>query len=76
MVDLTKLDNPSREPYKFDNELFSIDEVLELKKKNNKKKVICTHLDCNWSNTSDVLAKYEQEQDDIAFAYDGMIIDL
>jgi phosphoribosyl 1,2-cyclic phosphate phosphodiesterase len=76
MVDLTKLDNPSREPYKFDNELFSIDEVLELKKKYNIKKVICTHLDCNWSNTSDVLSKYEQEQDDIAFAYDGMIIDL
>ena len=76
MVDLTKINNPNREEYKFDNELFSIEELQELKKKYNIKKVICTHLDCNWSNTYDVLAEYEKNLDGIEFAYDGMEISL
>lgn len=76
MVDLTKITNPEREEYKFDNELFSIEEIQNLKKKYNIKKIICTHLDCNWSNTYDALSKYEKTLDEIEFAYDGMEIDL
>lgn len=74
MVDLTKITNPNREEYKFDNELFSIKEIQDLKQKYNIKKVICTHLDCNWSNTYEVLSEYEKELDGIEFAYDGMEI--
>ncbi len=76
MVDLTKITNPNREEYKFDNELFSIEEIENLKKKYNIKKVICTHLDCNWSNTYEALSKYEKNLDGIEFAYDGMEINL
>ena len=76
MVDLTKIDNPNREEYKFDNELFSLEELLKLKEKYNIKRVICTHIDCNWGNTYDVLSKYEEQHHDIEFAYDGMNIEL
>lgn len=76
MVDLTKITNPNREEYKFDNELFSIDEIKELKHRYNITKVICTHLDCNWSNTYEVLSEYEKGIDGIEFAYDGMEINL
>ena len=76
MVDLTRIDNPNRESYKFDNELFSIEEVIELKKRYNIKRVICTHIDCNWGNTYEVLKEYEKELDGIEFAYDGMLIEL
>ena len=75
MVDLTKIDNPNREPYKFDEELFSFEEIEDLKKKYNIKRVICTHIDCNWGNTYKVLEKY-QKNHDIEFAYDGMKIEL
>ena len=76
MVDLTKIDNPSREAYKFDGELFSIEEVVELKEKYNIKRVICTHIDCNWGNTYEIIKKYEKELCGIEVAYDGMIIEL
>ncbi|MEE3342881.1 MAG: MBL fold metallo-hydrolase [Bacilli bacterium] len=76
MVDLTKIDNPNRKPYKFDDELFSIDEIIELKNKYNIKRVICTHIDCAWGNTYDVLKEYENNLDGIEFAYDGMEINL
>ena len=76
MVDLTKIDNPNREEYKFDYELFSIDEIKELMKKYNIKKIVCTYIDCNWGNTYNVLKKYENQLDSILFAYDGMEIEL
>ena len=75
MIDLTRIDNPNREPYKFDNELFTFEEIDEIKKKYNIKRVICTHIDCNWGNTYDVLHEYELKHD-IEFAYDGMEIEL
>lgn len=76
MVDLTKVTNPNREEYKFDNELFSIEEIQKIKQKYNIKKVICTHLDCNWSNTYEVLLEYQKTLDGIEFAYDGMDINV
>lgn len=76
MVDLTKIDNPNREPYKFDNELFTFEEIEEIKKKYNIKRVICTHIDCAWGNTYDVLKNYEKKLNGIEFAYDGMEIEL
>lgn len=72
MVDLTRITNPNRESYKFDNELFSIKEIEDLKRKYNIKKVICTHIDCNWGNKYDVLKNFEKQLDEIEFAYDGM----
>ena len=76
MVDLTKIDHPNRKPYPFDPELFSIEEIIELKKKYHIKKIICTHIDCNWGNTYEILKEYEKELDGIEFAYDGMEIEL
>lgn len=76
MVDLTRINNSNIEPYKFSNELFLIEEIKKLKEKYNIKRIICTHLDCNWSNTYNVLKQYEKELDGIEFAYDGMEINL
>lgn len=76
MVDLTRINNSNREPHKFTDELFSIEEIQKLKEKYNIKRIICTHLDCNWSNTYNVLKEYEKELDGIEFAYDGIEINL
>ncbi len=74
MVDLSTVNEIDKAPYKFGKDCFSIDEVIEIKKKYNIKKIICTHLDCNWGNTSEVLKAYEKELDNIEFAFDGMEI--
>jgi phosphoribosyl 1,2-cyclic phosphate phosphodiesterase len=57
-------------------ELFSFDEILELARKLNAKKVIITHIEEEWGRSFDELKEVElkQEDMDIKFAYDGMRI--
>ncbi len=63
-------DNPLRE------ELFVMDEIVELKNKYNIKKVIMTHLEEDWGKSYDDYLELENHYEDISFAYDGMVIEL
>lgn len=63
-------DNPLRE------ELFVMDEIVELKNKYNIKKVIMTHLEEDWGKSYDDYLELESHYKDIRFAYDGMVIEL
>ena len=57
-------------------ELFSFEEVLELKAKYNIQNVIITHLEEDWGKSYDDYLNYEKECIAIKFAYDGMTIEL
>lgn len=63
-------DNPLRE------ELFIMDEIIELKNKYNIKKVIMTHLEEDWGKSYDDYLALENHYEGISFAFDGMIIKL
>ncbi|WP_432666939.1 MBL fold metallo-hydrolase [Wukongibacter baidiensis] len=63
-------DNPLRE------DLFSMEEVMDLKKKFNIKRVIVTHLEEDWGKSYDDYTKLEDKYDNVQFAYDGMVIDI
>lgn len=58
------------------DELFVMDEIVELKNKNNIKKVIMTHLEEDWGKSYDDYLELENHYKGISFAYDGMIIEL
>lgn len=53
-------------------ELFVMDEIIEIKKKYNIKQVIITHLEEDWGKSYDDYVELEKEYDGIQFAYDGM----
>ncbi len=63
-------DNPLRE------ELFVMDEIVDLKNKYNIKKVIMTHLEEDWGKSYDDYLELQNHYEDISFAYDGMVIKL
>lgn len=57
-------------------ELFSMTEILELKKRFNVKQVVITHLEEDWGKSYSAYKKLEKRYDNVQFAYDGMIIEL
>lgn len=63
-------DNPLRD------ELFVMDEIFEIKEKYNIRKVIITHLEEDWGKSFDDYREIEKEFNDLAFAYDGMEINI
>lgn len=63
-------DNPLKK------DLFSMSEVMALKKKFNIKKVIVTHIEEIWGKSYDDYIKLEAKYDHIQFAYDGMLISI
>lgn len=67
---LLKEDNPLRD------ELFTMNEIKDLKSKYNIKRVIITHLEEDWGKSYDDYVKLEKELDGIEFAYDGMKIEV
>lgn len=67
---ILKLDNPLRE------ELFIMEEILEIKEQFHIKNVIVTHLEEDWGKSYDDYAELEKEYDGIQFAYDGMEVEL
>lgn len=67
---ILKLDNPLRE------ELFIMEEILEIKEQFHIKNVIVTHLEEDWGKSYDDYAELEKEYDGIRFAYDGMEVEL
>lgn len=60
----------------FRNELFSMNEIVELKNKYNIKKVIMTHLEEDWGKSYDDYLELENQYDGISFAYDGMTFEV
>ena len=56
------------------NELFVMDEVIDLKNKYRIKDVIITHLEEDWGKSYDDYEKLEKVYSNIRFAYDGMKI--
>ncbi|MDZ5253823.1 MBL fold metallo-hydrolase [Clostridium sp. LIBA-8841] len=67
---LLKEDNPLRD------ELFTMNEIEDLKSKYNIKRVIITHLEEDWGKSYDDYVQLEKELDGIEFAYDGMKIEV
>ena len=63
-------DNPLRK------ELFTMDEILALKKKYHIPQVIMTHLEEDWGKSYDDYKELEKQYDGICFAFDGMEIEL
>lgn len=53
-------------------DLFSMDEVFDLKNKYNISKVIFTHLEEDWGKSYDDYLDLEKNYDNVEFAYDGM----
>lgn len=61
-------DNPLRQ------ELFTMDEILDIKAKFHIPKVIMTHIEEDWGKSYDDYKQLEKEYDGISFAFDGMEI--
>lgn len=56
------------------DEIFTLDEVIELKNYYRIKKIIVTHIDEIWGKSYGYYKELEKELDNILFAYDGMEI--
>lgn len=67
---ILKEDNPLRK------ELFSLDEIQNIKRQYNIKNVIITHLEEDWGKSYDDYLELENKYSGIKFAYDGMEIDI
>ena len=65
-----KEDNPLRK------ELFSLDEIQNIKREYNINNVIITHLEEDWGKSYDDYLELENKYSGIQFAYDGMEIDI
>lgn len=63
-------DNPLRK------ELFTLDEIQDLKNNYSIKNVIITHLEEDWGKSYDDYIKLEKQYKNIKFAYDGMGIEI
>lgn len=57
------------------DELFSMDEIEQLKNEYNIQKVVVTHLEEDWGKSYDDYLELQKQYKDIAFAYDGMILE-
>lgn len=54
------------------DELFSINEIVDIKNKYEIKKVIITHLEEDWGKSYDDYLNLQEQYQEIMFAYDGM----
>ncbi|MDF2883105.1 MAG: hypothetical protein K0R54_3662 [Clostridiaceae bacterium] len=58
------------------NELFSMNEIEQLKNKYNIEKVVITHLEEDWGKSYDDYLELEKQYNGITFAYDGMTLEV
>jgi hypothetical protein len=58
----------------FKDEIFTLDEIIELRNYYRIKKIIVTHIDEMWGKSYGYYRELEKELDQISFAYDGMEI--
>lgn len=57
-------------------ELFSMDEIVNIKDKYRIKKVVITHLEEDWGKSYDDYLELQNQYSEIEFAYDGMVIEI
>jgi phosphoribosyl 1,2-cyclic phosphate phosphodiesterase len=65
-------DGSNLENAPFRNEMYSLNEIIELKNQYRIKKVIISHIDEYWGKSYAYYKKFEKSLDNIFFAYDGM----
>lgn len=58
----------------FKNDMFTLDEIVEMKQAYRIKRVIITHIDEYWGKSYTYYQEFEKTLDNISFAYDGMEI--
>ena len=58
----------------FKDDMFTIDEIMELKNKYRIKRIVVTHIDEYWAKSYSRYQEIEKSLDNISFAYDGMEI--
>lgn len=64
-----KEDNPLRK------ELFTLEEIMDLKDRYHIKKAVLTHIEEDWGKTYDDYLILQKQYKDLEFAYDGLVID-
>lgn len=58
----------------FRDDMFTLDEIMEIKRLYRIKRIIITHIDEYWGKSYAYYQKFEKSLDNISFAYDGMEI--
>ncbi|GEM_PF-1314400 len=58
----------------FKNDIFTLDEIIELKDRYRIKRIVVTHIDEMWGKSYGYYRELEKSLDNICFAYDGMEI--
>lgn len=58
----------------FKDDMFTLDEIMEIKRKYRIKRIIITQIDEYWGKSYAYYQKFEKTLDNISFAYDGMEI--
>ena len=58
----------------FKDDMFTLDEIMEIKRLYNIKRIIVTHIDEYWGKSYGYYQELEKNLDNISFAYDGMEI--
>lgn len=67
-------DGSALEAAPFRDDMFTMEEIMELKHKYRIKRVIVTHIDEYWGKSYAYYQEIEKDLDNISFAYDGMEI--
>ena len=60
----------------FKDDMFTLEELLEIKHTYRIKRIIITHIDEYWGKSYAYYREFEKSLDNISFAYDGMEINL
>ena len=58
----------------FRDDMFTLDEMLELKRTYRIKRIVITHIDEYWGKSYAYYREFEKKLDNVSFAYDGMEI--
>ncbi len=69
-------DGSNLEDAPFKDDMFTMDELMEIKRTYRIKRVVVTHIDEYWGKSYAYYRELEKALDGISFAYDGMEIDL
>ena len=67
-------DGSSLDNAPFKDDMFTLDEIMEIKQTYRIKRVIITHIDEYWGKSYAYYQEFEKTLDNISFAYDGMEI--
>lgn len=69
-------DGSKLEDAPFKEDMFTMDELMEIKRRYRIKRVVITHIDEYWGKSYAYYQELEKSLDGIFFAYDGMVMEL